>query len=333
MKICFCTGNIDVRGTCKALCDYAIHLPKIHTAIIATLELDLQKCDELALNYISNRFPIFYYRDKQSLEKILENEGCEMLYVIKGGLNDGIYSDKISTLVHCVFNMSDPHGTYYVGVSQFIATKFNKSFYIPHMISLKPSTTFENLREIYNIPHSATVFGRYGGIDTFTVEWMYSAIIRAVTDNSQLYFIFMNTFKFCDHPRVIFIDGKIIEDEDKNKFLCTLDAYLEGSHIGHSFGLACGEASINNIPVITYFRENIDPRFNWSHEHINILGDKGVYFGNENELYNLLVSFDKNIYKNKDNNAYRSFTPDNVMPLFMKYVNFTIFKNFEKKFM
>ena len=81
---------------------------------------------------------------------------------------------------------------------------------------------------------------------------------------------------------------------------------------GESFGLSCGEFSIRNKPVITW---------NGSRErsHIEILGDKGIYYNNEGDLYEIMSNFWKQLITpgiSQDWNAYKDYTPEKVMKIF-----------------
>ena len=80
---------------------------------------------------------------------------------------------------------------------------------------------------------------------------------------------------------------------------------------GETFGLACAEFSILNKPVITCLMGE--------RAHIDILGNKGLYYSNPTELYNILFNFESN-RKNlaNDLNCYKDYIPEKVMLLFDK---------------
>jgi hypothetical protein len=97
----------------------------------------------------------------------------------------------------------------------------------------------------------------------------------------------------------------------KNKFISTCNAGLEASNLGHSFGLSCAEMSVNNKPMMVYNGPV------WNTAHIQILGDKGLYFSNEEEFYKLVTTFKNKDYE--DINCYREYSPEKVIKLFDKY--------------
>lgn len=311
-KIAFFTDVINVRGTCVALYDYAHYNEKLlnNKSVILTTHDALKKCDPYALIKFARRFPVIPCHIKDLDETLLKNN-CNFFYCIKHGKKDNICTTVIPCLVHCVFDMSEPHGTVFAGISSTLAKKFGKKTYVPHMISLNPSKTKENLRKKLNIPDTATVFGRYGGMDTFDVRFCWEVIHELVQDmNRDIYFLFINTPQVVKHPKIIYLE-KVISEEDKNRFICTCDAHLECGSLGHSFGLAMGEFSVNNKPIIAFKSPHL-----WNTAHLDILGDKGLYFTNKTEFSNLLINFDRTKYQKMDMNCYREFSPENIMKKF-----------------
>lgn len=308
VKIAFHTPSIDVRGTCVSLYDYAHYNEKLlgNISIIVTPASGKCKNDSIALIKFMRRFPVIIYED---LEAAIED--CDILYCIKYGTFDGVISRTIKTVIHCVFDLSQPHGDVYAAVSETLAHKYGVKKFVPHMIGLQPSKTQENLRSYLNIPQDAVVFGRYGGMDTFDLEIARSAIKRAVREYDNLYFVFINTPEFDIHPRIIFLP-KISDLDEKNRFICTCDAHLECGGLGHTFGLAMGEFSINNKPIIAY------NGVVWNTAHFDILKDQAIYFKTEEELYNVLTTFDPSLYSKRDNNCYRDYSPHKVMEQFSK---------------
>ena len=313
ITIAFHDNQLTVRGTSQAIYDYAHYnelLLKNKSIIICPYSsIDQNRNDNLAITKFMSRFKVFFYKNQLELDHFLIVNNVNIFYCIKYGTNDGIITANTKNVIHCVFNMSEPHGDVYAAVSESIAKKFGKELYVPHMISLQPSTTFENLRNELNIPLNATVFGRYGGSDVFELKIAHDVIKKIVNENENIYFVFINTPNFYNHSQIIYMD-KIITNNDKNKFICTLDAYIECSEHGHSWGLSIGEHSINNKPIIAYSGWMLN------REHLNILGDKGIYWKTQDEFYNILTTFDKSLFIGKDLNAYKNYTPENVMHIF-----------------
>ena len=310
IKIGFHTPQIDVRGTCSALYDYAHYnelLLKNKSIIVVPQKSIINNSNDLiAIEKFEDRFRIVFYEDKEDLQKILEDEKCDIIYSIKYGTNDNFIFDNIKNCIHCVFDMSQPHGDVYAGVSHTIATKYGKSAFVPHMIGLKPSETGENLREELGIPKEALVFGRHGGEDTFNIDFVKDSIKKIVRQRDDIYFIFVNTPAFDDHSHIFFLK-KIIKDEDKNRFIMTCDAHLECGTLGHTFGLSMGEFAVNNKPIIAY------GGWTWNTAHKDILGYNAIYFNDQNDFYDLITTFDPIKYSNIDFNCYKDYTPEKVM--------------------
>lgn len=309
IKIAFHTPQICIRGTSIAIYDYANYNELIlgNKSIIITPLKNKESNDIMAFLKFSNRFQVLFYENNEEMERLIRD--CDILYCIKYGKQDGVVSKNIKTVIHCVFDMSEPHGNVYAAVSKTLAEKFNNNLYVPHMVSLQPSITKNNFREILNIPKDALVFGRHGGMDTFNLDFAREIIKKVVRDFNNIYFIFVNTPQFDTHPHIIFLN-KIVDLEEKNRFINTCDAGLECGTLGHTFGLSLAEFSVNNKPNIV-FNGPV-----WNTAHIEILGDKGIYFKNEEELYNIFSSFNKTKYENQDNNAYKDYSPSKIMKIF-----------------
>ena len=96
----------------------------------------------------------------------------------------------------------------------------------------------------------------------------------------------------------------------KQKFINTCDGCIEAGRLGHSFGLAQGEFSVLNTPIIMYGGPV------WNDSHRKIVGDKGIYYNNPEEFYDIIVNFHKYYDISKDYNCYKQYSPENVMKIF-----------------
>jgi len=306
MRVAFHTPLICVRGSSVALYDYAHYNETLlgNSSVILIPKENLGKSDPLGLIRYASRFRVIPYTN---LEETLEEENCDLLYCIKYGKNDGILSKKVKTAVHCVFDMSEIHGDVYTGVSETLARKFGHSLFVPHMVSLTPDNT-SNLRRTLNIPENAVVFGRYGGMDTFDLIFCQDVIKELLTKTTDRYFLFINTPRFVEDPRVFYLD-KITEEKEKNRFISTCDAHIECGSMGHTFGLAIAEFSVHGKPIIVY-----DSPALWNTAHLQILGQDAIRFSNREEFYTVLSNFSP--YKAR--NCYSDYAPEKVMNIFKK---------------
>ena len=90
----------------------------------------------------------------------------------------------------------------------------------------------------------------------------------------------------------------------------TCDGMIHARGIGESFGIACGEFSIKGKPVITY-------AFSPQRSHIEILGDKGIFYQGRKDLEHILLGFTRQIQFQKNWDAYSEhFSPAAVMQKF-----------------
>jgi len=307
MRIAFHTPQLDVRGTCVAIYDYAHYNETLLNNRSIIILPELSNNDEMIMNKFYNRFQIITYGKNRSLEDAIE--GCDVLYCIKYGKKDRIISTKIKTVVHCVFDMTEPHGDVYAGVSSTLARKFNNSVFVPHMVGLKPDIGGDNMRKELGIPKNAVVFGRHGGQDTFNLDFAINGIQEILDATNNIWFVFVNTPKYWDNKRVIYIN-KIIYNSEKNRFINTCDAHLECGTMGHTFGLSMAEFSVNNKPIISHKGNT------WNTAHLDILGDKAIYFDTKTNFIEALTTFVPKVWEKRDNNCYRNYTPENVMGQF-----------------
>jgi len=308
----FLSNQLTLRGTEIAMYDYADFNETLlnNKSIIITRNYNLVKHgrDASLETYLKfkKRFQVEYYTSQQDIDEIVERYKITHLYIIKGGTNDGLVSTKCINLIHCVFNTSQPHGQIYSAISNDVNRLFNTNYpVVPHMI--RNFETDLDLRQELKIPSDAIVFGRYGGLETFDIEFVHQAIKKVLETRSDIYFIFMNTYEFTVHPQIIYLNGTT-SMEYKRKFINTSDALLHARKDGESFGITCGEFAIEKKPVIT---------FDGSRErnHINILGSQTVLYSDYESVYKILNEFKKDKY-NMENNGYLEYNPENIMKIF-----------------
>jgi hypothetical protein len=304
------SGGLSFRGTEDVLYNTAHYSESIlkHKSIICLGQNSYN--EPIVLEKFKQRFnTIISFTNEKDLEKQLTELNVDALYAIRSGQKTYPMLEHIPMLIHCVYDMSDPHGLVYAGVSKTVADKYNKKEYVPHMVNL-PSVD-ENFRTILGIPQNATVFGRHGGIDTWDLQFVKNAVIKILNSNNNIYFIFAvrpHILSDITHPRLICLE--IFSDLTvKKKFINTCDAMLHAQSLGESFGCSVAEFSHSGKPVITWNGGVLQ-------EHLRILGDKCIKYNNEEELVNILNSFDPKEMKNKDWVAYQEFTPEIIIKQF-----------------
>jgi len=316
MKICGLSFQLGLRGTEVAEYDYFNWLEKLYDYDVMFLSKhpSIQPFTHpLGIKKFEDRFgkdKIFYYYDfHKDGEEILKNNNVDYLYCIKCGENDNIYSKNpnIKTGVHAVFQYYQPHGFRYKYISKWLSDLYGGVGYVPHMVDL-PNVDGD-LREKLEIPKEALVFLRYGGIDTFNIQYVRDLVYDIVRKRNDIYFVFMYTEKFCpDHKQIIHLDGNS-DLNFKVKLINTCDAGLHARLQGESWGLFNMEISALNKPNITWNNGR-------DQAHLQLLGDKCYRYNDYQDLYNIIMNFEPQ--KDKDWNAYRDYTPEKVVQIFKK---------------
>jgi hypothetical protein len=310
----FLSNKLTLRGTEVALYDYAHFNEKIlnNKSIIITRNYNNIK-DQFDVSLdaylkFKKRFHVEYYVSQQDIDTIVEKYSITHLYIIKGGNHDGLVSNKCINLIHCVFDSKQQHGQIYSVISNDV-NRTNGTNYpiVPHMIYNYNTT--EDLRQELSIPQDAIVFGRYGGIETFDIQFVYKAIKELLEIREDVWFIFMNTNEFYCHSRIIYLNGTT-SMEYKRKFINTSDAMIHARSQGESFGITCGEFAIEKKPVITWDGSR-------ERNHINILGSKAILYSDYDSVYKILNEFKKNKYS-MESNGYLEYSPENVINIFNK---------------
>jgi hypothetical protein len=310
--VAFLSNKITLRGTEIAMYDYAEFNELLlgNKSIIITrnyhsIQNEWDVNSEAYLKF-TERFQVEYYWTQTDIDSIVLRNNITHLYIIKAGGWDGIISTKCINLIHCVFNTNHRHGQVYSVISSEVNRLCNTNYpVVPHMI--RNFETTEDLRQELQIPQEAIVFGRYGGVDAFDIDFVYKVIENILKTRTDIYFIFMNTNRFYEHPQIVYVNGTT-NMEYKRQFINTSDALLHARFDGETFGITCGEFAVEKKPVITYGGSK-------ERNHINILGDKAVLYADYESLWKIISEFKKDKY-NMEFNNYLDYSPENVMTIF-----------------
>jgi predicted O-methyltransferase YrrM len=309
-RIAFHTNEIGVRGSEWATYKYAhyneriLNNESIYIAGPTTSQFERPESHKV----FSERFKVFRYNEWSEVDEILKIEDIDILYMHKGGHNDGKFSTNVKTCVHSVFQMCDPHGDRYAYISEWLSKVMGggKHPFVPYMV--EEFSDIGNLRLELKIPEDAIVLGRLGGPDQFDIDYVHEAIRNILNERDDIYFLFGFTNEFVSHPRVIHYPP-FCDDVFKSRFISTCDGMIHARTMGESFGLAIAEFSAANKPVITLNGGN-------DQAHLDMLGDTALYYNNYDEVFNIFKTFDKNLLsKNWDVYSER-FSPELVMSKF-----------------
>jgi hypothetical protein len=310
--IAFLSNKLTLRGTEIAIYDYADYNEKIlgNKSIIITRDYEKIKnewdVDIQAYNKFRSRFNVFYYNSQEDIDNIVLKNNVSHIFIEKAGTFEGLISNYCKNIIHCVFDVSQPHGQVYTPIGQTINHLQGTNYPVtPYMVTL-PETN-ENLKSELNIPENAIVFGRYGGKESFDIKFVYEIIKNLLDKRNDVYFLFMNTDVFYEHKNIIYLPGNA-DMIFKRKFINTCDALIHARARGETFGLTPGEFSICKKPVITWGGST-------EREHLIILKDKAVIYNSPQELDNIFMTFTKDKYDVSEN-GYMFYNPENVMKIF-----------------
>ena len=310
-KIGFYLPHLDITGTGVCCFDYAYYNEKIlKNKSVFICDKNHPSTHSASVNKFKSTLELIELPGLENmslLKQTCKEQQLDALYIITTGKKDlGRYIDEIPTFMHVTGVNNEPHGTVYAYVSEWLSNECSKGSlpFVPHIVSL-PETN-SNLRQVLNIPENAVVFGRTGGTYSWNIPFVNTSIEQVLEVRKDIYFLFANTNRFINHERVLFHEP-FADLVYKRKFINTCDALIHARGEGESFGLTVAEFSSCNKPVVTYYNS---PETN----HIFTLKEKGLYYTDENSLFNILLNFKPNPQKNW--NAYESCTPDRVMQKF-----------------
>lgn len=317
MNVGFFVRHFTERGTEVSVYDYAKYNEEIlhNKSYIICFTQETQKnisfpTERISYDKFNNRFEIIEIDDMSDMKNIIQKYNLSIFYTQTHGGGNDVYQFNnkniwgiCKTIKHCVFDTTYQESDFYIVISECLNLKYNTNYaVIPYIVELPEND--DNLRDILQIPEGSIVYGRYGGFNEFNINIAHNAIKEYINLDSKSYFLFMNTRKFYEHPRIIYLD-KNIDLNYKVKFINTCDAMIHARAEGETFGLSIAEFSIKNKPVITCPCGDL--------EHIKILGDNAVIYNSTEELKNIFKNIKQIIKSRSDWNAYKSYTPENIM--------------------
>jgi len=315
MNIAFYIDEMNFRGVVNSSYQYSYYNELIlkNRSIIFYNKKNRSNKKEVILKF-KRRFQVIgidHFRDIDIYDKKLN---LNYIYTQKGGERDDWKSDKIKTLVHSVYpqRLKEAHGYKYAFISEWLSKKFsNKTIpFVPYIVQINNSK--ESLKKKLKIKKNQIVFGCHGGESSFDLKFVHHTLIDIVKKRKDIVFLFLNINKFCKHPRIIFLKGSF-DEIYKKKFLNTCDSMIYGRSLGESFGLACGEFSVQGKKIISY-------KFNRHKSHIDSLSKSNFEeYSSRKDLFNILNNFSKksSINLNK-HNKYLDCSPKKVMKIFNK---------------
>ena len=192
MKIIFHENQLCYRGTSNALFDYAKYNEEIlgNESIIMFPKNSPNNVQE-AIDKFSNKFKVYSYTDNNERNKILEASQADLFYAIKSGEREyDAPVDIIKTAIHAVFKYNEPYGNVYAYVSEWLSKTMSNGQipFVPHIVNLPDIKG--DLREELGIPKDAIVFARYGGKETFDIDFVHKAVKKVARKNKNIYSLY-----------------------------------------------------------------------------------------------------------------------------------------------
>ncbi|MBK1853589.1 hypothetical protein JO972_01330 [Verrucomicrobiaceae bacterium 5K15] len=338
MKIAFIEQKISDRGTSVAVYDYARHNEEILGN--TSLTFSIPGGDGNAEARFESRFDHHYYSDREELDRLLAEHQVDFAYFLKHGKNDGADTSVCRCGIHCVFKTTQPHGDVYACISEYLNERFKTQCpVVPHMIDMPADAG--DMRAELGIPADAIVYGRHGGAENFNLVFVQETVARILAEQPNTWFLFLNTDPFlpegaAGRERCIHLPSTA-DRKEVARFINSCDAMLHARRGGETFGLACGEFSVLNKPVITWapptgidgIKQHLRNFYvkltgtgtriphRMPRAHLDILGDRAIVYHTAKELYPILANPSLWQQNYQDWDAYSSgYGPAPVMQLF-----------------
>ncbi|SDL86168.1 glycosyltransferase family protein [Chryseobacterium taihuense] len=314
MKILFHENELNYRGTSIALYDYADFNERyLGNESLIIYNKNLETNHRLGIEKFNKRFNVFGYENFDEVDPFIRKNKIDLFYAIKNGNPDIVNTKECKSCIHNIFKFYNPHGDVYAYVSEWLSKEMSqgKSPFVPHMVNFERQVN-ENLRSQLNIPQKSKVFGYYGGAQSFNIKFAQKTVEKIASKYKDIYFIFMGVESFIkktwwksSKSNIIFLQPSA-DIVMKQKFINSCDALLHARERGETFGITVAEFAIKDKPIITFANSP-------EKAHIQQLQDQAYYYGDENQLKEIILDADLNLSAKK---LYEKFLPQPVMETF-----------------
>lgn len=331
-KVLFQVDQLSYRGTLNSVLSYAKYNQEVlgNESAIVYCSIDPPGKDvgtkpEL-IGIVSKMYPLYTFTTEQSLNSVASK--FDFCYSQRAGfLYDSMQNNlKLPEVkstkfgVHSVFQYHQPHGDVYAYISEWLAKAVVKLYaehnigpqkFVPFVIDL-PSPN-EDLRkkliEKNNLPKDAFIVGRYGGFETFDLDFTANTVVKVAQENPNIVFWFVNTRPFGPRlPNIVFTPA-LFGEQAKSNFICACDAMLHARRLGESNGLAISEFLFHNKPVLAW-----EGGFDQNHNDMLKPHDL-LYTDNEQDIYNRIVDLPNRVGGNYKQ-IVEKYNPQTVMNQF-----------------
>ena len=317
-NVAFLVRHFTERGTEISTFNYALFNKNFlgnKSLIIAFNKFKSSKSEEFintSRKIFEKEFKIINIENIEEIREVIIKEKITHAYMQSHGFKRDYYEldrkdiwGECKTIYHYVFGPMARQGS---DIRCVIGDDLNKKYFkkIPvlPLIVLKHKNE-GNLREKLNIKKETLVIGRHGGESSFDIKFVKLAIKEILDKRKDIVFLFLNTQEFYKHERIIYLP-KTTCPIYKSQFIDTCDLMIHARKDGETFGLAVGEFSAANKPIITYGKSK-------DNEHLRILKENAIIYKNKTELLKIFNDINKEYIFSKEWNSYKNYEPENIM--------------------
>ena len=314
MNIAFYIDEMNYRGVANSTFLYAFYNKKIlknNSIIFFNKKNSSNK--QSVINKFKKKFKIIGVSEFSKINTYKKKLKLKYLYLQKGGEKNHMISNEIKTIIHSMYpqKLKEIHGYKYGYISEWLSDKFsNKKIpYVPYIV--ENNRTKKNLKKELKISKKYPVLGCHGGESSFDLKFAQDSILKAVNERNDLFFLFLNIKKFCNHSRVKFLKGTSNEIF-KKKFINTCDGMIYGRSLGESFGLACAEFATDDKLILSYkFNRHKSHKFNYHSKYF-------IEYSSYKSLVNIFKKINLRKKRKKFPNKYKTYDPKKIMFFFKK---------------
>jgi len=290
---------------------------------------------------IENKHNIESYRNQRDLHAIGRRFGATHSYFMNSGVYSAEWVKNTKRLTHGVFNYFEPHGDVYAYCSKYllntalksknrVSNPFKNSYkrimsgspyrinyklnptYVPHCVYPEKASGTE-FRVKHRIPSTAFLIGRIGGFTQFDDLDAQDAV-KTLLEKKDYYFCFINTLKFVEHPRAIFID--YLSSIEKWSFYDACNILINGRLMGETFGFSIVEPLMVGKPIIA---PALSRNRNMDQNHIEILNNNDYLYESSPDLVYKIGKLEELIsQENVLKELVEQFSPNNVIHQFQQ---------------
>ena len=301
MKVLLHDNQICERGTTTSVLSYGRALRERGHDVEISYWSESPANVPALVDSVGREFHLLPHRQRFALE--LGTSPFDAAYFIKSGERDGLDLTDTRTLIHAVFQNYDPHGSRYAYISQWLASSMREQvsgrrgrrnglatrglealeegcsnaldFDALDLIVDIPEPQ-DGIRQELGIPEDAFVILRFGGYDSFDIEWAQQAVVRLLDEHRDWYFIGLNTSPFTAHERARFIP-MVMDPVEKASLVGAANVFLTARGQGEAFGVAIAEALQIGVPVLAW-------NGGTDRNHIQMLDGLDALFRNPRDL-------------------------------------------------